>query len=36
MLEMASAAPQMWEKIIPGAEVMRELLLGKKGSDEEK
>jgi polyhydroxyalkanoate synthesis repressor PhaR len=36
MLEMASAAPQMWEKIIPGAEVMRELLLGKKDSDEEK
>lgn len=28
MLEMASAAPQMWEKLIPGAEVMKELLTG--------
>ncbi len=36
MLEMASSAPQMFEKLIPGAEVMRELLLGKKDSDEEK
>jgi polyhydroxyalkanoate synthesis repressor PhaR len=30
MLEMAAAAPQMWEKLIPGAEVMREVLTGKK------
>jgi polyhydroxyalkanoate synthesis repressor PhaR len=30
MLEMASSAPQMWEKLIPGAEVMRELITGKK------
>lgn len=30
MLEMATAAPQMWEKLIPGAEVMREVLTGKK------
>lgn len=35
MLEMATAAPQMWEKLIPGAEVMREVLTGKK-KDEEK
>jgi polyhydroxyalkanoate synthesis repressor PhaR len=36
MLEMASAAPQMWEKLIPGAEVMKEILTGKKKEDEEK
>ena len=30
MLEMATAAPQMWEKLIPGAEVVREVLTGKK------
>lgn len=36
MLEMASQAPQMWEKLIPGAEVMREILTGKKKDDEEK
>jgi polyhydroxyalkanoate synthesis repressor PhaR len=35
MLEMATAAPQMWEKLIPGAEVMREILTGKKKEDEE-
>lgn len=35
MLEMATQAPQMWEKLIPGAEVMREVFLGKK-KDEEK
>jgi polyhydroxyalkanoate synthesis repressor PhaR len=35
MLEMASQAPQMWEKLIPGAEVMREILTGKKKDDEE-
>ena len=35
MLEMASAAPQMWEKLIPGAEVMREVFLGKKKEDDE-
>lgn len=34
MLEMASSAPQMWEKLIPGAEVMREVLTGKKKDDE--
>ena len=28
MLEMATQAPQMWEKLIPGAEVMREILTG--------
>ena len=28
MLEMATSAPQMWEKLIPGAEVMKELLTG--------
>lgn len=36
MLEMATQAPQMWEKLIPGAEVMREVFLGKKKEDEEK
>ena len=35
MLEMAAAAPQMWEKLIPGAEVMREILTGKKKDEEE-
>lgn len=35
MLEMASQAPQMWEKLIPGAEVMREILTGKKNEDDE-
>jgi polyhydroxyalkanoate synthesis repressor PhaR len=35
MLEMATAAPQMWEKLIPGAEVMREVLTGKKKEKEE-
>ncbi len=29
MLEMATSAPQMWEKLIPGAEVMKEILTGK-------
>ncbi len=33
MLEMATSAPQMWEKLIPGAEVMREMLLGKKDDE---
>lgn len=36
LLEMAVSAPQMWEKLIPGAEVMREVLTGKKKDDEEK
>ncbi len=31
MLEMATSAPQLWEKLIPGAEVMKELLTGKIG-----
>ena len=35
LLEMAVAAPQMWEKLIPGAEVMREMLTGKKKGDDE-
>ncbi|CAN5609090.1 hypothetical protein BH20ACI4_BH20ACI4_05780 [soil metagenome] len=35
MLEMATAAPQMWEKLIPGAEVMREVLTGKKKDKED-
>lgn len=34
ILEMAVSAPQMWEKLIPGAEVMREVLTGKKKDDE--
>jgi polyhydroxyalkanoate synthesis repressor PhaR len=36
MLEMATSAPQLWEKLIPGAEVMKELLTGKKKDEEEK
>jgi len=36
MLEMATQAPQMWEKLIPGAEVMKEILTGKKKDDDEK
>lgn len=35
MLEMATQAPQMWEKLIPGAEVMREIFTGKKKDDDE-
>lgn len=30
ILEMAVSAPQMWEKFIPGADIMREVLTGKK------
>ena len=33
ILEMAVSAPQMWEKLIPGADVMKELLTGKKKDD---
>jgi polyhydroxyalkanoate synthesis repressor PhaR len=36
MLEMASSAPQMFEKLIPGAEVMREILTGKKDENKER
>lgn len=35
ILELAVSAPQMWEKVIPGAEVMREVLTGKKKDDED-
>lgn len=35
MLEMATQAPQMWEKLIPGAEVMREIFTGKKKDSED-
>lgn len=35
MLEMAAAAPQMWEKLIPGADIMKELLTGGKKKDGE-
>jgi polyhydroxyalkanoate synthesis repressor PhaR len=34
MLEMATSAPQLWEKLIPGAEVMKEILTGKKKDEE--
>lgn len=34
VLEMAFSAPQALEKLIPGAEVMREVLTGKKKDDE--
>jgi polyhydroxyalkanoate synthesis repressor PhaR len=30
MLEMAATAPQIWEKLIPGAEIFREMLTGRK------
>jgi polyhydroxyalkanoate synthesis repressor PhaR len=37
MLEMAVTAPQMWEKLIPGADMMKEFLSGgKKNEDDEK
>lgn len=36
MLEMATQAPQMWEKLIPGAEVMKEILTGKKDENKER
>jgi len=36
ILEMTAAAPQMWEKFIPGADMMRELLTGSKKKDDEK
>ncbi|MDQ3633284.1 MAG: hypothetical protein M3405_02080 [Acidobacteriota bacterium] len=35
VLEMAFSAPQALEKLVPGAEVMREVLTGKKKADEE-
>ena len=35
VLEMAFSAPQTLEKLIPGAEVMREMLTGKKEDGEE-
>ncbi len=35
ILEMAVSAPQMWEKLIPGAEVVREVLTGKKDEDDQ-
>ena len=35
ILEMAVSAPHMMEKLIPGAEVMREVLTGKKDEDTE-
>lgn len=35
-LEMGAAAPQMWEKLVPGAEMMREMWgLGGKAKEEE-
>jgi len=36
MLEMAATAPQLWEKLIPGAEMFREFLTGKKKDEDEK
>lgn len=36
VLEMAFSAPQTLEKLLPGAEVMREMLTGKKEKEEEK
>jgi len=35
ILEMTASAPQMWEKLIPGADMMKELLTGGKKKDEE-
>ena len=34
LLEIAVSAPQMWEKLIPGADVVKEILTGKKKDDE--
>ena len=35
LLEMSAAAPQMWEKLVPGAEAVREFWgLGKKDEEE--
>ncbi len=34
VLEMAVSAPQMWEKLIPGADIVREVLSGKRKDDE--
>lgn len=34
VLEMAVSAPQMWEKLIPGADIVRKVLTGKKKDDE--
>lgn len=36
LLEMSAAAPQLWEKFIPGAEAMKEFWSGGKKEDEEK
>ncbi len=36
ILDMAVSAPQMWEKLIPGADVMKEILTGKKKDEDEK
>ncbi|MGI8669348.1 MAG: polyhydroxyalkanoate synthesis regulator DNA-binding domain-containing protein [Aridibacter sp.] len=35
VLELAFSAPQAFEKLVPGAEVVREVLTGKKKEDEE-
>ncbi len=35
ILDMAVSAPQMWEKLIPGADLMKEILTGKKKEDDE-
>ena len=35
ILEMAFSAPQTFEKLIPGAEVVREVLTGKKKNEED-
>lgn len=34
MLEMAASAPQLWEKVIPGAEIFREFLTGRRKDEE--
>ncbi|MEZ5347324.1 MAG: polyhydroxyalkanoate synthesis repressor PhaR [Pyrinomonadaceae bacterium] len=34
VMEMAFSAPQTFEKLIPGAELMREVLTGKRNEDE--
>ena len=36
VLEMAISAPQMWEKLIPGADIMKEILTGKKKEVDDK
>ena len=35
LIDLTASAPQMWEKFLPGAEVVREIFTGKKKDDPE-